>query len=90
MDNDADTLDIPEMEYDARVTMQSAAFSLKSARRAFVFTSDGETANGSVLLRQSTSRIPLSSPRQAMARRTMTRKRQRQQLERSNCGEGKD
>jgi proliferating cell nuclear antigen len=27
MDNDADTLNIPEMEYDARVTMQSAAFS---------------------------------------------------------------
>jgi len=67
MDIDADTLNIPETEYDARVTMPSAEFSrivrdlsqlgesvrIEVSKEGVRFASDGEAANGSVLLRQS-------------------------------------
>ena len=67
MDIDADTLNIPETEYDARVTMQSSEFSrivrdlsqlgesvrIEVSKEGVRFASDGEAANGSVLLRQS-------------------------------------
>lgn len=67
MDIDADTLNIPETEYDARVTMLSAEFSrivrdlsqlgesvrIEVSKEGVRFASDGEAANGSVLLRQS-------------------------------------
>jgi proliferating cell nuclear antigen len=66
MDIDADTLNIPETEYDARVTMQSSEFSrivrdlsqlgesvrIEVSKEGVRFASDGEAANGSVLLRQ--------------------------------------
>lgn len=67
MDIDADTLNIPETEYDARVTMLSTEFSrivrdlsqlgesvrIEVSKEGVRFASDGEAANGSVLLRQS-------------------------------------
>jgi proliferating cell nuclear antigen len=67
MDIDADTLNIPETEYDARVTLPSAEFSrivrdlsqlgesvrIEVSKEGVRFASDGEAANGSVLLRQS-------------------------------------
>ncbi|CAA7261888.1 unnamed protein product [Cyclocybe aegerita] len=67
MDIDADTLQIPETEYDARVTMPSAEFTrivrdlsqlgesvrIEVSKEGVRFASDGEAANGSVLLRQS-------------------------------------
>ncbi|KAF9524760.1 proliferating cell nuclear antigen, N-terminal domain-containing protein [Crepidotus variabilis] len=66
MDIDADTLNIPETEYDARVTMPSAEFTrivrdlsllgesvrIEVSKEGVRFASDGEAANGSVLLRQ--------------------------------------
>jgi proliferating cell nuclear antigen len=66
MDIDADTLNIPETEYDVRVTMQSSEFSrivrdlsllgesvrIEVSKEGVRFASDGEAANGSVLLRQ--------------------------------------
>jgi proliferating cell nuclear antigen len=67
MDIDADTLNIPETEYDVRVTMLSSEFSrivrdlsqlgesvrIEVSKEGVRFASDGEAANGSVLLRQS-------------------------------------
>lgn len=67
MDIDADTLNIPETEYDVRVTMPSSEFSrivrdlmqlgesvrIEVSKEGVRFASDGEAANGSVLLRQS-------------------------------------
>jgi len=67
MDIDADTLNIPETEYDARVTMLSTEFArivrdlsqlgesvrIEVSKEGVRFASDGEAANGSVLLRQS-------------------------------------
>ncbi|KAF8968631.1 proliferating cell nuclear antigen, N-terminal domain-containing protein [Flammula alnicola] len=67
MDIDADTLNIPETEYDARVTMPAAEFTrivrdlsqlgesvrIEVSKEGVRFASDGEAANGSVLLRQS-------------------------------------
>jgi proliferating cell nuclear antigen len=67
MDIDADTLNIPETEYDARVTMLSAEFGrivrdlsqlgesvrIEVSKEGVRFASDGEAANGSVLLPQS-------------------------------------
>ncbi|PPQ87173.1 hypothetical protein CVT25_014671 [Psilocybe cyanescens] len=67
MDIDADTLTIPETEYDARVTLPSAEFTrivrdlsqlgesvrIEVSKEGVRFASDGEAANGSVLLRQS-------------------------------------
>ncbi|KAF5309960.1 hypothetical protein D9619_010440 [Psilocybe cf. subviscida] len=67
MDIDADTLNIPETEYDARVTLPAAEFTrivrdlsqlgesvrIEVSKEGVRFASDGEAANGSVLLRQS-------------------------------------
>ncbi|PPR05343.1 hypothetical protein CVT26_011607 [Gymnopilus dilepis] len=67
MDIDADTLQIPETEYDARVTLPSSEFTrivrdlsqlgesvrIEVSKEGVRFASDGEAANGSVLLRQS-------------------------------------
>lgn len=65
MDIDADTLGIPETDYEARVTMPSAEFSrivrdlsqlgesvrIEVSKEGVRFASDGEAANGSVLLK---------------------------------------
>ncbi|KAK0188226.1 proliferating cell nuclear antigen, N-terminal domain-containing protein [Armillaria mellea] len=65
MDIDSDTLGIPETDYDARVTMASAEFSrivrdlsllgesvrIEVSKEGVRFASDGEAANGSVLLK---------------------------------------
>ncbi|TFK37662.1 proliferating cell nuclear antigen, N-terminal domain-containing protein [Crucibulum laeve] len=66
MDIDSDTLGIPDTEYDARVTMPSAEFTrivrdlsqlgesvrIEVSKEGVRFASEGESANGSVLLRQ--------------------------------------
>jgi len=66
MDIDSDTLGIPETEYEARVTMPSAEFTrivrdlsqlgesvrIEVSKEGVRFASEGESANGSVLLRQ--------------------------------------
>ncbi|KAK0244407.1 proliferating cell nuclear antigen, N-terminal domain-containing protein [Armillaria nabsnona] len=65
MDIDSDTLGIPETDYDARVTMASVEFSrivrdlsllgesvrIEVSKEGVRFASDGEAANGSVLLK---------------------------------------
>lgn len=65
MDIDSDTLGIPDTEYDARVTLPSAEFTrivrdlsqlgesvrIEVSKEGVRFASDGEAANGSVLLR---------------------------------------
>lgn len=65
MDIDSDTLGIPETEYDARVTMPSSEFArivrdlsllgesvrIEVSKEGVRFASDGESANGSVLLK---------------------------------------
>ncbi|KJA22355.1 hypothetical protein HYPSUDRAFT_164534 [Hypholoma sublateritium FD-334 SS-4] len=67
MDIDADTLSIPETEYDARVTLPASEFArivrdlsqlgesvrIEVSKEGVRFAADGEAANGSVLLRQS-------------------------------------
>ncbi|PPQ91043.1 hypothetical protein CVT25_014029 [Psilocybe cyanescens] len=67
MDIDADTVTIPETEYDARVTLPSSEFTrivrdlsqlgesvhIEVSKEGVRFTSDSELANGSVILRQS-------------------------------------
>lgn len=67
MDIDADTLNIPDTEYDARVTMPSSEFArivrdlsqlgesvrVEVTKEGVRFISEGESANGSILLRQS-------------------------------------
>ncbi|KAI0767679.1 proliferating cell nuclear antigen, N-terminal domain-containing protein [Fomes fomentarius] len=67
MDIDADTLGIPETEYDASVTMPSAEFGrivrdlsllgesvrIEVSKEGIRFVSDGEAANGNILLKQS-------------------------------------
>lgn len=67
MDIDVDTLDIPETEYDARVTMPSSEFTrivrdlaqlgesvrIEVSKEGVRFTSEGEAANGNVLLKPS-------------------------------------
>jgi proliferating cell nuclear antigen len=66
MDIDSDTLGIPETEYEARVTMPSSEFTrivrdlsqlgesvrIEVSKEGVRFASEGEAANGSVLLRQ--------------------------------------
>ena len=66
MDIDSDTLGIPETEYDARVTMPASEFTrivrdlsqlgesvrIEVSKEGVRFASEGEAANGSVLLRQ--------------------------------------
>ena len=67
MDIDADTLGIPETDYDASVTMPSAEFGrivrdlsllgesvrIEVSKEGIRFVSDGEAANGNILLKQS-------------------------------------
>lgn len=71
MDIDSDQLGIPDTEYDARVTMPSAEFSrivrdlsllgesvrVEVSKEGVRFASEGESANGSVLLRQTEGSI---------------------------------
>ncbi|OCH90769.1 proliferating cell nuclear antigen [Obba rivulosa] len=66
MDIDSDTLGIPDTEYDARVTMPSAEFArivrdlsqlgesvrIEVSKEGVRFISDGEAANGNILLKQ--------------------------------------
>ena len=66
MDIDSDTLGIPDTEYDARVTMPSSEFTrivrdlsqlgesvrIEVSKEGVRFASEGEAANGNVLLRQ--------------------------------------
>lgn len=66
MDIDADTLGIPETDYDARVTMTSTEFTrmvrdlsslgesvrIEVSKEGVRFASDGEAAQGSILLKQ--------------------------------------
>lgn len=66
MDIDADTLNIPDTEYDARVILSASEFSrivrdlsllgesvrIEVSKEGVRFASDGEAANGSILLRQ--------------------------------------
>ena len=66
MDIDSDSLAIPETEYEARVTMSSSEFTrivrdlsqlgesvrIEVSKEGVRFASEGEAANGSVLLRQ--------------------------------------
>lgn len=66
MDIDSDTLGIPETDYDASVTMSAAEFGrivrdlsqlgesvrIDVSKEGIRFSSDGEAANGNVLLRQ--------------------------------------
>lgn len=69
MDIDSDTLGIPDTDYDARVTMPSSEFTrivrdlsqlgesvrIEVNKEGVRFASDGEAANGSVLLKQTES-----------------------------------
>lgn len=69
MDIDADTLGIPDTEYDARVTMPSSELSrivrdlaqlgesvrIEVSKEGVRFAAEGEAANGSVLLKQTDS-----------------------------------
>ncbi|KAI0350732.1 proliferating cell nuclear antigen [Trametes cingulata] len=66
MDIDADTLGIPDTEYDASVTMPSSEFArivrdlsllgesvrIEVSKEGIRFVSDGEAANGNILLKQ--------------------------------------
>ncbi|PCH39017.1 proliferating cell nuclear antigen [Wolfiporia cocos MD-104 SS10] len=66
MDIDADTLQIPDTDYDARVTMPSSEFSrivrdlsqlgesvrIEVSKEGVRFISEGEAANGNILLKQ--------------------------------------
>ncbi|KZT65497.1 proliferating cell nuclear antigen [Daedalea quercina L-15889] len=80
MDIDADTLNIPDTDYDARVTMPSSEFGrivrdlsllgesvrIEVSKEGVRFISDGEAANGNVLLRdtQASTRKGGSSSKQ--------------------------
>ncbi|KAJ8585694.1 proliferating cell nuclear antigen [Rhizopogon salebrosus TDB-379] len=69
MDIDAETLGIPDTEYDARVTMTAAEFTrivrdlsqlgesvrIEVSKEGVRFASEGEAANGSILLKQTES-----------------------------------
>jgi proliferating cell nuclear antigen len=66
MDIDADTLGIPDTEYDARVTMVASEFTrivrdlsslgesvrIEVSKEGVRFASDGEAAQGNILLKQ--------------------------------------
>ncbi|OSX62511.1 hypothetical protein POSPLADRAFT_1141431 [Postia placenta MAD-698-R-SB12] len=72
MDIDADTLNIPDTDYDARVSMPSAEFTrivrdlsqlgesvrIEVSKEGVRFISDGEAANGNILLRQTDDDAP--------------------------------
>ena len=69
MDIDSDTLGIPDTDYDARVTMPSAEFArivrdlstlgesvrIEVTKEGIRFVSEGEAANGNVLLKHNES-----------------------------------
>ena len=71
MDIDADTLGIPDTDYDASVTLPSAEFSrivrdlsllgesvrIEVSKEGVRFAAEGESANGNVLLRQTEGAI---------------------------------
>ena len=71
MDIDADQLGIPETEYDARVTMPASEFArivkdlsqlgesvrIEISKEGVRFASEGEAANGNVLLKHSEGAI---------------------------------
>lgn len=71
MDIDSDQLGIPETEYDARVTMPASEFTrivrdlsllgesvrIEVSKEGIRFTSEGEAANGNVLLKHSEGKI---------------------------------
>ncbi|KAI0823244.1 proliferating cell nuclear antigen, C-terminal domain-containing protein, partial [Trametes gibbosa] len=75
MDIDADTLGIPDTEYDASVTMPSPEFSrivrdlsqlgesvrIEVSKEGIRFISEGEAANGNILLKQSAEAAPKRS-----------------------------
>ncbi|KAG6887056.1 hypothetical protein C0995_001998 [Termitomyces sp. Mi166 len=83
MDIDSDTLGIPDTEYDARVTMPSSEFTrivrdlsllgesvrIEVSKEGVRFASDGEAANGSVLLRPSDSN-PIGKVNQDMLKKS--------------------
>ncbi|TRM67004.1 proliferating cell nuclear antigen, N-terminal domain-containing protein [Schizophyllum amplum] len=72
MDIDSDQLGIPDTEYDAQVTMASSEFArivrdlsqlgesvrIEVSKEGIRFASDGESANGSVLLKHSADALP--------------------------------
>ncbi|OBZ73429.1 Proliferating cell nuclear antigen [Grifola frondosa] len=78
MDIDSDTLGIPDTEYDASVTMPSSEFSrivrdlsqlgesvrIEVSKEGIRFVSDGEAANGNILLKQTESGKKGSSSKQ--------------------------
>jgi proliferating cell nuclear antigen len=71
MDIDSDQLGIPDTEYDARVTMPAAEFTrivrdlsllgesvrIEVSKEGIRFTSEGEAANGNVLLKQTDGKV---------------------------------
>lgn len=71
MDIDTDQLGIPDTEYDARITMPAAEFTrivrdlsllgesvrIEVSKEGLRFTSEGEAANGNVLLKHSDGKI---------------------------------
>lgn len=71
MDIDTDQLGIPDTEYDARITMPAAEFArivrdlsllgesvrIEVSKEGIRFTSEGEAANGNVLLKHSDGKI---------------------------------
>lgn len=77
MDIDSDQLGIPETEYDARVTMPSSEFTrivrdlsllgesvrIEVSKEGVRFTSEGEAANGNVLLKHSEGKIGKVQPK---------------------------
>jgi proliferating cell nuclear antigen len=77
MDIDSDTLGIPDTDYDARVTMPSAEFTrivrdlsqlgesvrIEVSKEGVRFASEGEAANGSVLLKGSDGAVGKVSKR---------------------------
>ncbi|KAI0363177.1 proliferating cell nuclear antigen [Pilatotrama ljubarskyi] len=82
MDIDADTLGIPDTEYDASVTMPSSEFArivrdlsllgesvrIEVSKEGIRFVSDGEAANGNILLKQ-TAEAPSSKKKGSSSKR---------------------
>ncbi|KXN80819.1 Proliferating cell nuclear antigen [Leucoagaricus sp. SymC.cos] len=78
MDIDSDQLGIPDTEYDARITMPSAEFTrivrdlsllgesvrIEVSKEGIRFTSEGEAANGNVLLKHSEGKIGKVKPKE--------------------------
>lgn len=100
MDIDSDTLGIPDTDYEARVTLPSNEFTrivrdlsqlgesvrIEVSKEGVRFASEGEAANGSVLLKQSENAVGSSSSKKA---KTKTVKAEGEQEEEGE-GEGAD